>query len=137
MLADRLYKLIIYTSTTVILYWILQRGKFLHTYLGGDNPTPLYFDNYPCQQLPQYLDDFYVLKLGYHFYELLYTLLFQLDRPDFPEYLLHHILTFALILYSYSVNFLPVGAGIMFVHDFSDIFVVIMKLTADITSMKT
>lgn len=80
------------------------------------------------------MDDFYILKMAYHFYELVFTLIFHLKRPDFPEYCLHHIITFALIGFSYSTNFLPIGSVIMFAHDFSDVFNCIMRITTDLVS---
>lgn len=136
LMAERVHKLFIYISTTVMLFFVLKQSNFLHRLLQGDQENPLYFDNYPCQKLPHYLDDIYVVKLTFHSYELLYTILFQSERRDFPEYIFHHILTLVLILFSYSINFLPIGAVIMFVHDLPDIFVSIFKLTQDLIPMQ-
>lgn len=36
MLAERVYKLFIYSGTTGFLYWILKNGDFLHKYLTGN-----------------------------------------------------------------------------------------------------
>ena len=102
----------------------------------GDQTDPQYFNNYPCQKIPNYLDDIYILKLSYHVYELLYTMGFQRDRRDFPEYILHHTLTLVLVLFSYIINFLPIGAVIMLVHDFPDVFISLFKITSDIISSK-
>lgn len=98
---------------------------------------PVYFENYPCQELPIYLDTYYVFKLSLHLYELMYACIYYTGRYDFPEYILHHIFTLVLVLFSYSINFLPIGAVIMFVHDFTDTFVCICKLSSDVTSMST
>jgi very-long-chain ceramide synthase len=57
---------------------------------------------------------------------------FHRDRRDFSEFLLHHIVTIVLVGFSYTVNFLPVGAVIMLLMDFSDIFVAIFKMAVDI-----
>jgi TLC domain len=83
--------------------------------------------------LPAGLDNFYVVKLSYHFYELGHTLVLDRTREDFPEYLLHHVMTFALILFSYCNMYIPIGAAIMFVHDFSDLVITIVKMVADNT----
>ena len=54
------------------------------------------------------------------------------NRRDFSEFLLHHVMTMVLISYSYFTNFLPVGAAIMLVMDFSDIFVALFKMVVDV-----
>lgn len=74
-----------------------------------------------------------MVKLSYHFYELVHTIILDRKREDFPEYLLHHIMTFALIMFSYCFNYIPIGAAIMFVHDLSDLTVTILKLVVDTT----
>lgn len=80
-----------------------------------------------------YLDDFYVVKLTYHTHELFYTLLFHRARIDFPEYILHHLVTLALISSSYSLNYIPIGAITLLIHDLSDAFVSLFKLCSDVT----
>lgn len=72
-------------------------------------------------------------KLSYHLYELLYTLCLHRTRPDFPEYVFHHLMTFSLIFFSYSLNMLPIGAAVMILHDITDLNVTLFKLTVDIT----
>lgn len=87
--------------------------------------------NYPCQPLPHYLDDFYLIKLAYHVFESINVLLFHRGRHDFSEFLLHHIVTITLVGFSYVTNFIPIGAVIMLVMDTTDIFVAFFKLTVD------
>lgn len=86
--------------------------------------------------MPRYLDDFYVVKLTYHGYEMFYTLAFHRGRRDFPEYILHHLVTLALVLFSYSLNQMTLGSVIMFIHDISDLAVSLFKLTCDVASQK-
>jgi hypothetical protein len=100
--------------------------------VGGNQPRPLYFHNYPCQQIPTNLDGFYIFKIAYHLYELGYTILKQRSRSDFPEYMLHHLMTWSLIFFSYSLNMLPIGAAVMILHDVTDLTVTLFKLTIDI-----
>jgi hypothetical protein len=136
MLAERVYKLFITSVTSLMLFYILKNGDFLHIYLLGDQESPQYFKHYPCPSVPKFLDDFYVVKLSYHGYEMLYTLAFHRGRRDFPEYVLHHLVTLALILFSYSINQLTLGSIIMLIHDISDTTVSIFKLTCDVASTK-
>ena len=47
--------------------------------------------------------------------------------------MLHHLMTWSLIFFSYSLNFIPIGAAVMLLHDITDLAVSIFKLTVDIT----
>lgn len=133
MLGERIFKLTVTLGYTVALYWILWDSPYLDVRLGGSIERPLYFWEHPCQRLPAHLDTFYLVKLGYHCYELAHTALMDRRRADFLEYLLHHLLTFALILFSYGLSYLPVGAAVMLLHDLSDVFVCLFKLLIDVT----
>ena len=137
MLGERIFRLVINVTCVALLYKILLQEDcdFLSVYLGGTINQPTYFQNYPCMVLPEYLDDFYVFKLSYHFYELIYTLLLHRGRPDFPEYVLHHLMTWSLIFFSYSLTMLPMGSIVMLVHDVTDLIVTLFKLTIDITPL--
>jgi len=46
--------------------------------------------------------------------------------------MLHHMMTWALIFFSYSLNMLPIGAAVMILHDVTDLTVTLFKLTIDI-----
>jgi len=135
MLGERVFKIIMNIICVVLLYSILLGPDcdFLDTWIGGRTKHPLYFYNHPCQKVPLRLDDFYVFKLSYHCYELLHTLILDRKRTDFLEYALHHFLTFSLILFSYVLNYLPVGASVMILHDMTDLGASIFKLTIDVT----
>ena len=78
MLGERTFRFIIYVGSVCLLYKILLQEDcyFLSTYIGGTTENPVYYPNYPCISKPRYLDDFYVLKLSYHLYELLYCVIF-------------------------------------------------------------
>jgi acyl-CoA-dependent ceramide synthase len=77
------------------------------------------------------MDDFYIIKFAYHFYEAMTTSLFHRDRKDFSEFLLHHILTIVMVGYAYCTNIIPIGGPIMLVMDASDVFVALFKITVD------
>jgi ceramide synthetase len=44
-------------------------------------------------------------------------------------------MTWSLIIFSYSLNMLPLGCIVMLVHDVTDLTVTLFKLTIDITPM--
>ena len=137
MLGERVFKITMNASFVSLLYCIMldHDCNFLDVRIGGKTEHPLFFHNHPYQVLPSNLDNFYILKLSYHCYELLHTMIFDRKRGDFPEYMLHHFLTFTLILFSYVVNYLPVGAAVMILHDVTDLTVSLYKITSDITPM--
>ena len=72
--------------------------------------------------------------MAYHGYELVYTLAFQRGRRDFPEYILHHLVTILLISFSYTLNHMRIGAVIMLIHDFTDVIISIFKCAIDTMS---
>ena len=74
------------------------------------------------------------MKLAYQIYETLDTLICDRNKRDFSEMFLHHIVTLMLILFSYSVNFLPIGAVIMLIHDFTEIPLGIFRIVVETSS---
>jgi TLC domain len=136
MLGERIFKFFINIFCVGMLFKIMLQEdcEFMDVRIGGNKSRALYYHNYPCQKIPAYLDSFYVFKLAYHLYELGYTLMKQRSRPDFPEYMLHHLMTWSLIFFSYSLNMLPIGAAVMILHDITDLAVTLFKLTIDIFS---
>ncbi len=130
-----MFRFLVYCTTSIALFWSLKQSNFLHKGLTGTEDRINVFQNYPCQSVPNFLDDIYVIKLAYHCYEMVLNVCFHRDRRDFSEFLLHHILTIALVLFSYIVNFLPIGAIIMLLMDFSDIFVAVFKMAVDVNEV--
>lgn len=135
-MGESTFKLFIYLVTTIMQFYILKQSNFLHKYLWGDQDFPRYWANYPCTQIPNYLDDFYVMKLAYHCKEIVYTLIFHYNRRDLSEFLLHHFVTVFLVLFSYSMNYLPVGAVIMLIHDIPDVMLNCFRISMDCLSFK-
>ena len=135
MLGERIFKISVNLVFLGCLYKIMLGDDctFFDVRLGGKTSHPLYFYNHPCQMIPSSLDSFYLFKLGYHCYELIHTSLMDRKRSDFIEYLLHHFLTFTLILFSYQLNYLPVGAAVMVLHDITDMTASVFKLCVDVT----
>ena len=72
MLGERCFRFINYFGCSVVLYKIMSGDDcdFLDVRIGGRSEHPFYYSNYPCQKIPAYLDNFYLYKLTYYFYEL-------------------------------------------------------------------
>ena len=47
------------------------------------------------------------------------------------EFLLHHGMASFLIMFSYMTNALDNGSVVLFIHDFSDIFLIVLRVYAD------
>lgn len=126
-MAERSFRVIVYTIFTGAAWWIMSKGNYLTILLGGNTWEPRYYIDYPCQPLPPYQDEFYLVKFAYHFYELMHLSIFLRKRRDFPEMLLHHLMSVVMITYSYATALLPIGAAIMIIMDCSNIFMSLFK----------
>ena len=58
----------------------------------------------------------------YYFYYIIIFRWTEVTRSDALEMIVHHLVTIALILLSYLTRFSRIGASILLVHDFADIF---------------
>lgn len=85
-------------------FFILKKSNFLHIYLLGDSEYPSYWNNYPCTEVPKYLEEFFIIKKAYYSYELVISLIYHRERKDFSELILHHIITISLVSCAYSTN---------------------------------
>lgn len=117
-----------YIVAVAVMYILIKDTDFLHWSLGGGVARIDVFDHYPCEQLPRYLPEWYLVKLGYYSHEMLFHLAYHRQRHDFTEIMLHHFLTNVLVWFSYSTSALKIGSIVMLTHDFSDIWVANMKI---------
>jgi hypothetical protein len=101
---------------------------FNHWTLGGKYERLELLDDYPCPSVPDYLNEFYLFKLGYYSHELIFHTIFHRHRPDFTEMVLHHFVTVVLVFFSYTTNQTKIGAIVLLCHGFSDIWTANMKI---------
>jgi hypothetical protein len=127
-------KFLVYVISNIFLGYIMRDTNFSHWTLGGKNSDIELFNDFPCLDIPEYLSEFYVIKLGYYSHEMFYTLLYNRHKPDFSELILHHFVTNWLVFFSYTTNFLKIGAIVMLLHGISDIWVANMKMMYEFSS---
>ena len=121
-------KMVFYIIAFTWIYKVMQGSNFFHWSVGGSTDRVEFFDNYPCQEYPAYLAEWYLVKLGYYTHELFFHFVYHRKRHDFSELFLHHFITVTCVYLSYSTNFIKVGAAVLLPHDFSDIFIANMKI---------
>ena len=48
MIAERVFRCLVYCTTSIAIFWSLKRSNFLHRHLTGTEDYPDFFQNYPC-----------------------------------------------------------------------------------------
>jgi len=125
-----LFKLLWFVGISTYSYFLLRNKEWFPPSLGGKGVTATMFDGYPWIEVDESLRNYFMIQLAYHSHSLIYQ--FTLTRRgDFLEMFLHHVVTIALITFSYLNNYLPMGCLVFFIHDITDIFAYLMKVAVD------
>lgn len=74
--------------------------------------------------------------MGYHLYNLVYHIIYKTSNPTYMEMLLHHLVTWLLIFYSYNVNLSNFGFAMMMIHDIGDFCMNNAKVCRDLKLFK-
>jgi len=83
---------------------------------------------WPLQQVASpWVRWYYYLSFG-HYVHLFVTQFFEPKRKDWWEMFIHHIVTMALLFFSYVINFVRIGTVVLLCHDGSDVFLELAKL---------
>merc|ERR1712070_271601 len=83
--------------------------------------------NYPFMPVYKSIYWYYMIEFGSYIHEFIYFFT-EVKRSDYWEMLIHHLATLFLIAGSYIVNFMPIGAIIMIIHDMVDFLLEFAKL---------
>lgn len=65
-LNEHVMKITVYVIINSFLYWVIKDAKFLHWTFGGKYERLVLFDNYPCMDVPQYLNEYYCIAIAYY-----------------------------------------------------------------------
>ncbi|CRG95557.1 translocation associated membrane protein, putative [Plasmodium gallinaceum] len=82
---------------------------------------------WPFMYTNNYVYYFYILQISY-WSSCLFYLNYEIKRKDFYIFVLHHISTIILLIYSHVLNFWRVGLLILLIHDIVDITLYSSKL---------
>lgn len=135
-ITTNLFKILYYTSISVFAYMIMKdssyfpyelmgKGEMINIFEGG-------FPDYIFFKKPDYFEYYYLISLSYVFTDLVWLLFIYEKQNDFILMLLHHSITISLVVFSYLTNYSQIGVIVFFSHDFSDIFVYIMRIIINI-----
>ena len=101
--------------------------------LGGSGAFENLLKDLPFSKKPAYFDYYFIGSLGYNIESLLVHSC-RTARNDFIEMILHHVATVSLIVFSYLGCFDEIGAVILWLHCWSDIFTSGARAFMDIKS---
>lgn len=73
----------------------------------------------------------YKVAISYHVSELVFQLLYELEKPDFAEMFAHHATTCFLVVASFLNNYVRIGSLVLFVHYVSDVPAYAAKIFVD------
>jgi len=114
------WKAILYT---VFVLWEIQVGI----------SAPWVYDaqkiwtRYPDVPIELSLRFLYLVQMGFYLHCLFTLVSFETKRSDYWALWGHHIVTFWLIMFSFSIGWMRAGHLILFCHDTSDLFLELAK----------
>lgn len=134
---DSLFKCVYYVAMTTWCFALLREETWLPGVLGGHGATQnCWTDGYPFQAVPVGLRRFYLASIGFSVSEIT-LLLMESRKPDFGEMLLHHVVAFSLISFSYFLNYVRIGSLVLLLHHAVDVFIHASKAFVDTEHKRT
>lgn len=129
--ATNIIKLGLYTSSTIIGFYALRESDFFPWSLGGTgeikNAFIKGFPDYIFFKKSDSFDFYYNFNLAFALFDT-YILISYPSQSDFLLMILHHIVTFNLVVFSFLVNLSHVGSIIYFIHYSGDILSMIVRI---------
>lgn len=84
---------------------------------------------WPDQKIKLKLKAVYMYAAGFYTYSIFALMFWETRRADFGVSMSHHVATVVLIILSYVFRFARVGAIVLAIHDASDVFLEIGKMS--------
>ena len=117
--------------SSIAAYTILKDTSFMPTWLGGDGYcTDLTRYLHKLEEADIYMKVFYIIQFGKHIGRFIHHVFIR-SEGNFYEYSLHHGLSTFLIFFSYLMNMWLIGIFVLFIHDFSDFFLIVGRAYRD------
>jgi ceramide synthetase len=116
-----------YLIITIHSYFVYDKLDFFpYQLFGHGNMNNMYArgaHSFCFFERPKYFDFHYLLNLAYTFADLFCVVFIYDSQSDILVMVFHHLVTISLIVFSYYNHYDSIGALILFLHNFSDIFV--------------
>uniref|UniRef100_A0A6A7FUM3 Ceramide synthase 6-like n=1 Tax=Hirondellea gigas TaxID=1518452 RepID=A0A6A7FUM3_9CRUS len=78
------------------------------------------WDDYPYSRLDSDVWWYYMISLGFY-WSMTITHFIETKRKDFYQMFFHHLVTIALMVFSFTCNFVRMGSLILIIHDIADV----------------
>ena len=129
--STNIIKLILYSLSTILGYFALKDLSFFPWSLGGIGE----YKNVFAKGYPDYLffektklfDFYYNFNLAFAIFDSYILLTYPL-QSDFLFMVLHHIVTFNLVVFSFLTNFSNIGCIVYFIHYSADILSQVVRI---------
>ena len=126
--SDKVFSFVYFVIINIYGYKVLLDTPFLPPMMGGSSDFSKMWTQYPYISTEKWYDNmkfYYLVTLGYHINAMrvvIWAWCIGKSKNDWCEMTLHHMLTIILYAFSYIQCFVEIGALIMFLHDWSDIW---------------
>jgi acyl-CoA-dependent ceramide synthase len=88
------------------------------------------YEGFPHMTHEGLFKGYYLLQASYWAQQMIVLLLMlEKPRPDFPQLVVHHFITLALIYLSYTFHFTYMGLAVYITHDISDFFLAVSSIS--------
>jgi len=125
-------KLVLFISSSVLGYYALKDLSFFPWSLGGKGEYKSVFEkgypDYLFFEKTDLFDFYYNFNLAFAIFDTYILLTYPL-QSDFLLMVVHHILTFNLIVFSFLTNFSNIGCVVYFIHYSGDILSQIVRIS--------
>ncbi|KAF0686250.1 Aste57867_21955 [Aphanomyces stellatus] len=122
---DQSWQLVIHASMTVLEFMVIREETW------WQDTTTLWNTQSPTCDFPEqkFLTKFlYITQLAIWVYTAFSCKFLEEVRKDYVIMMSHHVVTIALVSWSYQMGFLPVGVLVLILHDASDVPLDLLKM---------
>ncbi|XP_062888417.1 ceramide synthase 1 [Mobula hypostoma] len=118
------WKLIFYTASWSYSTYLL----FLTDYPFFHDPPSVFYDWRASNDVPKDIAIAYLVQCSFYGHAIYATIYMDAWRKDSVVMLIHHVITLALIAFSYAFRYHNIGILVLFLHDINDILLEFTKL---------
>lgn len=123
---DQSWQLVIHVSMTIFELYVLRDEKW------WQDQTTLWNQGtdtgvFPTQKFSTKL--LYITQMAIWIYTAFSCKFLEEIRKDYLVMMTHHVVTIALVTWSYAIGFLPVGVIVLLLHDMTDVPLDMLKMS--------